>query len=133
MLRSRCRKVWTGPLFFLFLIHSGSIFAGAITAGQTCQGHARITARVDDNDLVILKGNHPLLATPATRTGTAAGSLAMQKMILVMKPDAVQQQSLEAFLEEQQNPQSPSYHKWLTPQAYAASFGVADGDVAQVV
>ncbi len=140
MLRSRCRKVWTVLLFFLFLnlIQSGSIFAGARAAGQTGLSHARITARIDDteiddNDLVSLKGNHPLLATPATRTGTAAGSLAMQKMILVMQPDAVQQQSLEAFLEEQQNPQSPSYHKWLTPQTYAASFGVADGDVLQVV
>src|SRR5271165_2320183 len=140
MLRSRCRKVWTVHLFFLFLnlIHSGSIFAGAIAAGQTGQSHARITARIDDteiddNDLVSLKGNHPLLATPATRTGTAAARLAMQKMILVMQPDTAQQQSLEAFLEEQQNPQSPSYHKWLTPETFAANFGVADGDIAQVV
>ena len=132
MLRSRCRKVWTLLLFSLFLnlIHSGSIFAGATAAGQT---QPRITARVDDNDLVSLKGNHPLLATPATRTGTAAGSLAIKKMILVLKPDAAQQQSLETLLEEQKNPQSPSYRKWLTPQSFAASFGAADGDVAQVV
>src|SRR5271154_5624671 len=87
MLRSRCRKVWTVLPFFILLnlIQSGSILGGAMAAGQS---RARITARVDDDDLVPLRGNHPLLATPATRTGTAAGSLAMQKMILVLKPDA---------------------------------------------
>ena len=36
------------------------------------------------------------------------------------------------MLDEQQDPESPNYHKWLTPEQYAARFGVSAADLAKV-
>ena len=36
------------------------------------------------------------------------------------------------MLAEQQDPHSPNYRKWLTPEQYAARFGMSDGDLAKV-
>ena len=47
-----------------------------------------------------------------------------------MAPD--QQAALDKLLEEQQEPDSPNYHKWLTPEQYAARFGMSDADLAKV-
>jgi hypothetical protein len=41
----------------------------------------------------------------------------------------MQQTALEALLAAQQNPASPLYHRWLTPEIFAARFGVADSDI----
>ncbi|MGO9607539.1 MAG: protease pro-enzyme activation domain-containing protein [Candidatus Binataceae bacterium] len=42
------------------------------------------------------------------------------------------QAALNELLSAQQNPQSPEYHKWLSPQDYARRFGPADADFNQV-
>ena len=36
------------------------------------------------------------------------------------------------MLAEQQDPHSANYRRWLTPEQYAARFGMSDGDLAQV-
>ena len=51
-------------------------------------------------------------------------------MKLYLKPTAAQSAALTQLLEDQQNPGSPNYHKWLTPQQYGAQFGVGDDDLA---
>ena len=42
------------------------------------------------------------------------------------------QEQLNALLASQQDPRSPQYHKWLTPQEYASRFGVAQPEFDQV-
>jgi uncharacterized protein (TIGR03437 family) len=39
---------------------------------------------------------------------------------------------LQQLLEEQQNPSSPNYHKWLTPEQYADRFGVTQTDIDKI-
>jgi subtilase family serine protease len=53
-------------------------------------------------------------------------------MLLLLAPSAAQQQALTAELANLQNPSSPSYHQWLTPAAFAASYANSASDVAQV-
>ena len=36
------------------------------------------------------------------------------------------------MLKAQQDPSSPSYHQWLTPQQYGAEFGLTEGDISKV-
>ena len=51
---------------------------------------------------------------------------------MVFKKTAAQEAALEKLLADQQNPSSPNYHKWLTPQQFADRFGMSAGDIASV-
>jgi subtilase family serine protease len=51
---------------------------------------------------------------------------------LIFKRSPAQEDVLRTLLAEQQNPSSPQYHKWLTPEQFADQFGLASSDVAQV-
>jgi subtilase family serine protease len=56
----------------------------------------------------------------------------MNRMILVLASDPSQHASLDALLQSQQDPKSPLFHHWLTPQEFGNSFGVSDSDFDQV-
>ena len=53
-------------------------------------------------------------------------------MLLVLEPSPAQQSSLEALLGSQQDPASPQYHQWMTPEDFGAAFGVSDRDLDQI-
>jgi hypothetical protein len=50
----------------------------------------------------------------------------------MLQPSAAQKAALREYLQELNNPNSPEYHKWLTPAQYAAKFGVDDSDIQTV-
>jgi subtilase family serine protease len=52
---------------------------------------------------------------------------------LVLKPSTSQQADLDRLLAQQQNPSSPDYHGWLTPEQYADRFGVSQPDIDKIV
>lgn len=66
----------------------------------------------------------------AEAMGDLPGETALTAMSLVLKPTAQQDADLTQLLSDQQNPSSPSYHKWLTPAQFGNRFGVADADIA---
>jgi uncharacterized protein (TIGR03437 family) len=51
---------------------------------------------------------------------------------LVFTRSASQQAALDQLLAEQQDPASPNYHNWLTPEQFADRFGLSANDVAKV-
>ena len=61
--------------------------------------------------------------------GPASPTQPMQRMTLVFKPTAEQQAALDQLLVEQQDPSSPNYHKWLTPEEFGDRFGVSAQDI----
>jgi subtilase family serine protease len=92
----------------------------------------RISAYVDDEQRVPLPGNRHPLATSQYDAGAVSSSYRMERMVLTLLPDASQQAALDELIEAQHNPESPSYHQWLTPEQYGESFGVSEVDAAQV-
>jgi Predicted protease len=52
-------------------------------------------------------------------------------MNLVFSRSAAQEADLQALIAAQQNPASPQYHAWLTPDQFAARFGMSDADIAK--
>src|ERR1035438_1814892 len=54
-------------------------------------------------------------------------------MMLLAKPSAAQQAELNQLLADQQNPSSPQFHKWLTPETFGARFGLSIGDHSKLV
>ena len=55
--------------------------------------------------------------------------MAVPGITLVFRRSAAQEAALKELLAAQQNQSSPLYHHWLTPEAFAARFGVADEDI----
>jgi pro-kumamolisin-like protein/all-beta uncharacterized protein/BACON domain-containing protein len=116
-------------IFVLFL--SGIISIPQHLNAQT-QPADRITAPVDSNILVARPGDHYPAARAEFDSGVAAPDHRMDRMILVLQPDPSRELALEALLQAQQDPRSPQYHRWLTPEDFGKLFGVSDRDLGQV-
>ncbi len=91
-----------------------------------------ITGRVDDNVRVALRGNTHPLARPEYEVGVAPADRRMERMILTLGTASQRERSLEALLENQQNPRSPEYHNWLSPEVFGREFGISEHDLAEV-
>jgi subtilase family serine protease len=92
----------------------------------------RVPARIDNSQTVVLRGNVPAQANARSDRGAVEGSFKMPDMMLLLKPSAAQQAALSQLLQRQQDPSSPEYHRWLTPQQYADQFGVSPADISKI-
>jgi subtilase family serine protease len=73
----------------------------------------------DAQDMVKLIGNHP-----TGIAGQPTGSIAPEPMLTMMITLKVRDpEALNRLLSEQQNPSSPDYQRWLTPQEFSTRFG----------
>src|SRR5258708_6649190 len=91
-----------------------------------------IQQKIDNDQLVTLKGNVHPLATASADQGAAPDSLVLGRTFLLLKRSQTQQAALDKLTAAQQNPNSPSYHHWLTPQHYGTQFGVAPQDMGEI-
>ena len=92
----------------------------------------RVRAVPDDTQTVTLKGNRHPLARPANDAGAAPLGHRMDRMILVLDSSDENNQALDTLISAQQDPASPQYQKWLTPEQFGDQFGVSQNDVDQV-
>jgi subtilase family serine protease len=91
----------------------------------------RIAQAIDDRETIVLHGNVRPLLEAATDQGRMDGGIPLT-ISMAFKKTAAQEAALEKLLAEQQDPSSPNYHKWLTPQQFADRFGMSTGDIATV-
>jgi subtilase family serine protease len=94
---------------------------------------SRLVRPVDETQVVTLDGNVHPLARAEFDQGVVSAATRMDRMLLVLKPTAAQQKSLDALVAAQQNPASPLYHQWLTPSAFGVRFGASAQSRARVV
>jgi uncharacterized protein (TIGR03437 family) len=80
-----------------------------------------------------LKGIRHPKALPQYDQGRVDPSLELSYVTLLLKPSPDQQASLDRLLADQQDPSSPSHHKWLTPEQFADRFGASSTDIAKIV
>lgn len=92
----------------------------------------RIPGRIDSSRTRTLTGNVHNLAQPQFDLGPADPQTPMHYMVMLLQPSPAQQSELAQLIADQQNSASPRYHQWLTPEDYAARFGVAPGDLAKI-
>ena len=64
--------------------------------------------------------------------GAVSEDFALRGMTITLRRTPAQQIGLEQLLAEQQNPSSPNYHKWLTPEEFADRFGASSEDLARL-
>jgi Pro-kumamolisin, activation domain/Bacterial Ig-like domain (group 3) len=120
------------------VIGLGALLSCGVARGQDAEGIATagprplITQAVDESQVTMLKGNTHPLARAQFDLGTAPATLPMQRMLLVLKRSDSQEAALEQLLDDLQNQNSPSYHKWLTPEQFGQRFGPTDADMQAI-
>jgi uncharacterized protein (TIGR03437 family) len=111
------------------------LFAIAILALSATPGVAqrnRITESLRSGRRTLLANHIPPQTRSGDDRGPVARNLRMQSLTLALKPSDAQQADLDRLLAEQQDPSSPNYHRWLTPEEYADRFGVSADDLAKL-
>jgi hypothetical protein len=100
----------------------------AAAAAFAHQAAPRITAEISSSTMTPLKGSLHPLAQAQFDAGRLAANTKLDGITVVFNRSAAQQASLDALIAAQQNPSSPLYHQWLTPDQFAARFGMSDSD-----
>ena len=93
---------------------------------------ARVTATVDDDARVTRGGNRHPAAIEANVMGPADDALRLERMILLLKPDAAQATALDAHIAATHDHASPQFGRWLSPREFERHFGVAATDIEQI-
>jgi subtilase family serine protease len=88
-----------------------------------------ITQAIDDSKLVKLPGNTRSEANATNDRGPVPASLPVQHMQLLLRLPTEKEEELDKLLHEIQDPHSPSYHKWLTPEQFRLEFSLAPEDL----
>jgi pseudomonalisin len=93
----------------------------------------RIAANPDYGPLVALGGRLPGWAGTGNQvSGQAVDLGASLHVSVILSRDAAAQAAFDELLANQQNPDSPLYHQWLTPQQVGQLYGPTADDLAAV-
>jgi len=112
---------------------AGAQLQTVATPAKVMSVPSRITEEIDSSTLVQLRGNIHGMAKPQYDKGPVGPEFQLPHMTLMLKPSADQQRAIDKLLLEQQDPSSPNYHKWLTPQEYGNRFGLGKSDMGKIV
>jgi pseudomonalisin len=104
----------------------------ALAQTSTVAPRNRIVSPIVDSDAVTLAGNIHPLAKPEFDRGVLSDETRLDRMVLLLQPDADQQKALDALTQAQQEPGSASYRQWLSPAEYGSRFGASAADLDKV-
>jgi subtilase family serine protease len=91
----------------------------------------RILQPVDTTQVSTLRGTaHPRARAQFDQGRTNPGQ--MISGAITFRLSAAQQADLDQLLSQQQDPKSPNYHRWITPDEYAGRFGMSASDLGKV-
>jgi trimeric autotransporter adhesin len=124
------------PFILLFaLLLAASMFLATPARAQGLPHpapQARIVENIDESSLVTLRGNTHPLAQPRFDQGTAPVSMSANRLLLILSRSTLQEAELQSYLQSVQNPDSPTYHRFLSPDEFGKEFGVGDSDLQSI-
>jgi hypothetical protein len=110
----------------------GTFLLPAPAQGQGVAPAVRIVSRIDESQLVTLRGNTHPFANAKHDQGKVADSLPMTDLILVLSRDQAQQAAFDAYVASEYDQNSPNYHQWLTPDQIGEQFGPSQTDILTI-
>lgn len=91
-----------------------------------------ITGKVSDSNLVVLRGNTRPEANAKNDRGRVADSFRLDHMILQLRRSPAQEQALEEYIEQLNDPAAPAFHQWLTAEQLGEKYGPAQADIDKI-
>lgn len=92
----------------------------------------RIKDQIVETSRFTLRGS----TLPAVRLGTDEGgadpSTHADRLLLVLQRSSDQESALRVFLDSVQDPRSPNFRKFLTPEQFGSRFGISDIDLGKI-
>jgi subtilase family serine protease len=108
------------------------IFVFTAPGGTQPVSRDRIRGPIDAAQTAAVKGTAHPLARAQSDQGRTDTAQRLSGVSLTFRLSPSQQADLNQLLRDQQDRSSPNYHKWLTPDQYAARFGMTQNDLAKV-
>lgn len=124
------RKFHLSRRSLLGLTASASLLLGPTISLLAQRPQSRIAGEIT-SERVVMPRSQPPLAKFAEDKGSLAPQTRLGSMNLVFSRSAAQEADLQSLIAAQQNPSSPQYHVWLTPDQFAARFGMSDADISK--
>jgi subtilase family serine protease len=119
-------------LTFLVAVLIFPLFAAVSTHAQAdsaVRARILITQNIDEGRLVTLPGNTRPEATAENDRGQVDENLLLEHMLLQLKRSPEQEQALGKLIDGLSDLKSSNFHKWVTPEAFGQSYGVAQQDL----
>ena len=116
---------------FRFLLPPAALIL-ALPLALSADSRSLITRPIDESRMHTLRGNTRPEANAANDRGVVSRDLAMDHMLLQMQPPPEQVTAAAAYVDSLQDPSSPNFHKWLTPEEFGSMFGPSQQDVDTV-
>ena len=88
----------------------------------------RINGPIDSSNTVALANGISPRVLAANDLGEVSGDKRLESMTLRFSLTPQQESALTQLLTDQQNPSSPKYHQWLTPEQFRSQFGLSSAD-----
>jgi subtilase family serine protease len=96
------------------------------------QPAARIGGEINSSEQVALRNSLHPMAEKQFDAGRMPSDSKLGGITMVFSRSASQEAAVRTLMAEQQSPASPLYHQWLTPDQFAARFGMSDADLTKV-
>ena len=122
----------TFPALGLLAFVGMSLLLHAAGSSSAVRATPRIAGEISSAALSQIPGSVRAQAQAQFDTGRLAAATKLEGMTLYFSRTKQQQADLQRLIAAQQDPSSGQYHKWLTPEQFAARYGVADVDIAKV-
>ncbi len=104
-------------------LHGFSVIGQCGLLLLACAGLAQPTS-----ELATLRGNVHALARPESDVGPADPRRVLNHISIHFKPSPERRAELDRLLADQQDPSSPRFHEWLTPEQFGERFGMSPAD-----
>ncbi|MGO8757488.1 MAG: Ig-like domain repeat protein [Terracidiphilus sp.] len=117
--------------YLAFASVAAVVLASAVPGFSQTEPADRLTSPIVAAQRTLTNPVHPL-ATKQNDLGRVAGTQVFHRMVLLLQRSASQEADLQQLLLNQQNPNSPQYHQWLTPAEFGERFGPSANDTAKI-
>ena len=97
---------------------------GRLVFGAGSPARPLITDAIDESYLVTLAGNTRPEANALNYRGAVADGFRMDHMFLQLRRPPEQENALEQYIDELNDPNSPNFHHWLTAQEIGRAYGL---------
>jgi subtilase family serine protease len=92
----------------------------------------RISSEISNAEPTVLRNSLHPLAQAQYDAGRMSADTPLGGISIMFNRTPAQEAALKSLIAAQQNPSSPLYHQWLTPDQFAAQFGMSDADLSKV-